>query len=78
MSSPMDMCKSIIADIIALPEAGRARGSRSKRIEAFLQPVAWKEWGLEDYPKIIKQPMDLGTVNVTESSTTSLMPRHAW
>ena len=67
MSSPMDMCKSILADIIALPEAGRVRASRSKRVEAFLQPVPWKEWGLEDYPKIIKQPMDLGTVNVTGS-----------
>ena len=34
------------------------------RVEAFLQPVPWKEWDLEDYPRIIKQPMDLGTVNV--------------
>ena len=30
----------------------------------FLEPVPWKEWGLDDYPRIIKQPMDLGTVKV--------------
>lgn len=32
--------------------------------EPFREPVAWKEWGLDDYPKIIKQPMDLGTIGV--------------
>ena len=32
--------------------------------EPFLEPVRWKEWGLEDYPKVIKNPMDLGTVAV--------------
>lgn len=30
----------------------------------FLEPVQWKEWGLLDYPKVIKHPMDLGTVKV--------------
>mmetsp|Transcript_21403 Transcript_21403/g.34619 ORF Transcript_21403/g.34619 Transcript_21403/m.34619 type:complete len:368 (-) Transcript_21403:86-1189(-) len=30
--------------------------------EVFLHPVDWKTLGLDDYPKIIKQPMDLGTV----------------
>jgi len=30
----------------------------------FLEPVKWQEWGLKDYPKVIKHPMDLGTVNV--------------
>jgi len=28
----------------------------------FLRPVDWKKMGLHDYPKLIKQPMDLGTV----------------
>lgn len=32
--------------------------------DAFLQPVDWKALGLEDYPIVIKQPMDLGTINV--------------
>lgn len=27
-------------------------------------PVPWKEWGLLDYPHIIKKPMDLSTVMV--------------
>ena len=30
----------------------------------FLEPVRWEEWGLHDYPKVIKQPMDLGLVMV--------------
>lgn len=27
----------------------------------FLEPVRWKEWGLFDYPKIVKKPMDIST-----------------
>lgn len=34
------------------------------RAAPFLEPVLWKEWGLVDYPKVIKHPMDLGTVKV--------------
>ena len=30
--------------------------------EPFLEPVAWKELELLDYPAIVKNPMDLGTV----------------
>lgn len=30
--------------------------------EPFREPVAWKALGLTDYPKVIKQPMDLGTI----------------
>jgi bromodomain-containing factor 1 len=29
----------------------------------FLRPVDWKKMGLHDYPKLIKHPMDLGTVS---------------
>ena len=29
---------------------------------AFLEPVPWQEYELNDYPDIIKSPMDLGTV----------------
>ena len=28
----------------------------------FLEPVDWQTHGLKDYPKVIKHPMDLGTV----------------
>jgi len=28
----------------------------------FSRPVEWKKMGLHDYPKLIKEPMDLGTV----------------
>ena len=41
-----------------------ARACLSLRCAAgpFLEPVQWKEWGLVDYPKVVKNPMDLGTV----------------
>lgn len=35
--------------------------SRSES-EAFREPVDWEGLGLDDYPKIIKHPMDLGTI----------------
>lgn len=35
----------------------------------FLEPVRWKEWGLFDYPKLIKHPMDLSTISVRVSTT---------
>jgi hypothetical protein len=30
----------------------------------FLEPVDWEFYGLTDYPEIIKNPMDLGTIQV--------------
>ena len=35
-----------------------------KRSQAvhFSKPVDWKKMGLHEYPRIVKQPMDLGTV----------------
>jgi len=47
----IDTCLAILKDIVNRPEA-----------EPFLEPVNWKELGLFDYPKIIKRPMDLGTI----------------
>lgn len=32
--------------------------------EAFREPVDWRGLGLQDYPNIIKRPMDLGTVKL--------------
>lgn len=37
--------------------------STDPNAEAFLTPVDWQELGLMDYPSIVKQPMDLSTVN---------------
>lgn len=28
----------------------------------FLEPVDWKALGLQDYPKIVKKPMDISTI----------------
>mmetsp|Transcript_1897 Transcript_1897/g.3791 ORF Transcript_1897/g.3791 Transcript_1897/m.3791 type:complete len:218 (-) Transcript_1897:44-697(-) len=41
----------IIAQIVAREDS-----------DAFREPVPWEELGLIDYPQIVKQPMDLGTV----------------
>jgi len=30
----------------------------------FREPVDWKAWKLFDYPKLIKHPMDMATVQV--------------
>ena len=43
--------KDILQKYRDLPEA-----------EAFLEPVPWKELGLDDYPTIITYPMDLKTM----------------
>ena len=31
-------------------------------VEPFLEPVDWKKWNMTEYPKVVKNPMDLGTV----------------
>ncbi len=31
-------------------------------IKAFLKPVDWRKLGIPDYPIIITEPMDLGTI----------------
>ncbi|KNB44644.1 bromodomain containing protein [Blastocystis sp. subtype 4] len=49
--NPLLLCKELLVNLSTLPEA-----------EPFLSPVPWKEWNLLDYPQIVKQPMDLGTV----------------
>jgi len=41
----------LVEKVIADPDA-----------EPFKSPVLWKEWGILDYPDIVKEPMDLGTV----------------
>lgn len=35
---------------------------QSPQAYPFLQPVDWKTLGIPDYPKIVKQPMDIGSV----------------
>merc|ERR1712173_4176 len=44
-------CRKILKELQGKPEA-----------EAFKQPVDWKALNLPDYPQIIKQPMDLQTI----------------
>ena len=36
--------------------------SADPNAQPFLEPVDWQELDLLDYPKIVKNPMDLGTV----------------
>jgi len=44
-------CETLMKEMEELPEA-----------EPFLAPVDWKALNLPDYPKVIKKPMDLGTI----------------
>jgi len=36
--------------------------SKEPNAEPFLMPVDWKALGLQDYPKIIKKPIDLASI----------------
>eukprot|EP00462_Mataza_sp_D1_P022360 CAMPEP_0175141842 /NCGR_PEP_ID=MMETSP0087-20121206/12379_1 /TAXON_ID=136419 /ORGANISM="Unknown Unknown, Strain D1" /LENGTH=206 /DNA_ID=CAMNT_0016425401 /DNA_START=58 /DNA_END=678 /DNA_ORIENTATION=- len=51
LQGPMESCRSALTFISSKPE-----------VEAFLEPVDWEAYELYDYPKVIKHPMDLGTV----------------
>ena len=35
---------------------------RNPICEPFLEPVNWRELGLDDYPDVVKRPMDLSTI----------------
>ena len=54
LDEAMGKCKSLLQQLNA-----------NKDAEPFATPVRWEEWGLRDYPKVIKYPMDLGTVGVS-------------
>ena len=41
----------------------------------FRDPVDWKAWKLFDYPKLIKHPMDMATVQVRETLRSPLILR---
>jgi hypothetical protein len=49
--------------------------SVSLPLEPFREPVPWKELGLLDYPSLITEPMDLGTVqkNIQAKKYNSLL-----
>ena len=53
LSADMKNCLTILDTLMAHEDAG-----------LFLEPVDWKAYGLNDYPKKIKKPMDLGTIKV--------------
>lgn len=51
LSEPLQECHQILKMFQGKPEA-----------EAFLEPVDWEQYELFDYPQVITQPMDLGTI----------------
>lgn len=51
LSESMQECLSLVRFLSSKPEC-----------EPFLEAVDWQLYGLTDYPEIIKNPMDLGTV----------------
>ncbi len=54
----MSLTKEQITNAVNLIEAI----CQDPNSEPFLEPVAWKDLELIDYPQIVKNPMDLGTV----------------
>ena len=51
MSEQLKQCQKILQFLM-----------QHKDAEPFLHPVDWKAMGLLDYPKVVKTPMDLGSV----------------
>jgi len=51
LSEPLQQCHSILKFLQSRQDAS-----------PFLEPVDWEFYGLTDYPEIIKNPMDLGTI----------------
>ena len=51
MADAMKECGVLLKSFLDMPDA-----------DPFREPVDWKAWGLYDYPKLIKHPMDLTTV----------------
>lgn len=54
--NPMDETMQRKCDLLLKGLMKRSQGVH------FSRPVEWKKMGLIDYPKLIKEPMDLGTV----------------
>ena len=67
---PLQLCKHLLHTMMNWVEAGRSKKKEDFILEQFLYPVPWKEWNLQDYPEIVKEPMDLTTVKVVSSSCT--------
>lgn len=59
----MNQCLSLLKAISSKADAA-----------AFLEPVDWERFGLTDYPKIITNPMDLGTVQVRFTLLFACLP----
>lgn len=51
VSEVLKKCKTVLGQV-----------QKHKFAEPFLKPVDWQALGLPDYPTIVKEPMDLGTV----------------
>jgi hypothetical protein len=61
----MDLVKTILAKITKNRDAQTF----------FMQPVDWKALGLPDYPEVVKNPMDIGTVKEKLKANPSPPPK---
>lgn len=53
------LCSAVLRHLASHPDA-----------DPFLEPVAWKELGLDDYPDVVTEPMDLGTLKAAVARGT--------
>lgn len=85
-ASDMEECKKIVQRYIDDPDSGKSTAGEhdiedehflifNERAEPFREPVAWKELGLTDYPLIIKEPMDLGTISTKLENAEYASPK---
>jgi bromodomain-containing factor 1 len=63
LSPEMDECAQALAALMSKEDA-----------LAFNEPVDWEGLGLLDYPEIVKNPMDLATIQVPDNC----LPLTAW
>lgn len=57
LSEVMEQCRAVLTFILSKPTA-----------EPFSEPVDWEAYGLTDYPQVITNPMDLGSVETNLSN----------
>ena len=63
MEEKFALCRDLHQQFLKNTEYSKGKRGLSST-EDFWTPVNWEEMGIPDYPKVIKQRMDLSTIEV--------------